>query len=443
MSFQVIMTEDAKKSVEKSGVSVEASVEAEYGPVSGSASGSRDSKSSKTEAFSKAKMTTKAVVLGGIPPSDLRKGFGEWAATVAEHPMPVKYTLRPFSQANSNYIDGPTYSAMLSKYVSQMATRTQQKRKQAKLQPKGPPTLKVGETWDSEKKGGYTWPKKDGSTLQILNDGTFTIADKNNNVVFDTIFTTNAPSRHIMKLEKDGDLTVKHPDGTMIWHSVTGTNACDGKSVGKAVFDKGVLKVIASDNTVTWTSDTAGSGAAPKRAPAASFGGGKNMCITSKNCVTIFGSDDYKGKTAEMGPGYYDEDWLKKHNSMDSDNYSIKVNEEVCWSASWEGYTFSKGKGTGDDEWHTKNEADCSYRHIEDGTKVDSNQGSNDANSYIIRSTANYQQYWSSARTKKCSEHEYCRIDGSYDNNDGSWTSRIQKYYPDCVMPLGYAVCQK
>ena len=64
----------------------------------------------------KSKKTVKTIVLGGLPPASAEEGFGEWAKTVAERPMPVQYKLRPLS-AVYDTVDEASYDFMVGRYV--------------------------------------------------------------------------------------------------------------------------------------------------------------------------------------------------------------------------------------------------------------------------------------------------------------------------------------
>merc|ERR1711871_1070128 len=59
--------------------------------------------------MSKVEKTEKTIVIGGKPsesdPAD-PAAFGEWAATVEDNPMPIKYSLRPLSALGTK--DSPT-----------------------------------------------------------------------------------------------------------------------------------------------------------------------------------------------------------------------------------------------------------------------------------------------------------------------------------------------
>ena len=55
-------------------------------------------------------------MLGGLPPASAEEGFGEWAKTVAERPMPVQYKLRPLS-AVYDTVDEASYDFMVGRYV--------------------------------------------------------------------------------------------------------------------------------------------------------------------------------------------------------------------------------------------------------------------------------------------------------------------------------------
>ena len=56
-------------------------------------------------------------MVGGNPPEDLQEGFGEWAASVDEKPMPVQIMITALTSVSGNLIDPFTYGKMFTEYV--------------------------------------------------------------------------------------------------------------------------------------------------------------------------------------------------------------------------------------------------------------------------------------------------------------------------------------
>ena len=436
------------------GVDVGAEFEAEYGPASGGAKTQVTMSKSQKDAFGKMSKKTKTVVVGGNPPSDLKKGFGEWAGTVATSPMPVKYTVRPLSSANSKYLDLHSYNVMVNRYMGSQLKKAKDRQNAVKANAAaGPFVLKPGESWTSDHSAGYTHK---GTTLKITTDGRIVITDKFNRGLWDSIYHDWASNggTYTLTYQTDGDLVLKNDKGNTMWHSVTPQSLCSG-TAKEARFENGLLTI--SDNAgVKWSSMTRDGAAKTKMAAVEYFGIGKNECLTKDKCVTIFKENNYKGGKCSMGPtggmtkdkvGYYNSAWLNKCDGLNDENYSARVNKDICWVELWEDDDFdSTGFGSGDYDFYMQNEGDCSYVHTRDNTKTDSVQGSDDANAYLVHSTADYQVYFWMSHTETSGDGYTTSGLGmpsgqSYDTIFAKYTATLKQYYSACMMTNGNVFC--
>merc|ERR1711871_1675448 len=414
MSHMVTIDQESKQEIEKAGLDVAASVEGAYGPATASAEASMSKKEGSQNAFSNAKKEIKTIVLGGNPPesgADEPSGFAEWAASVAEHPMPVKYSLRPLYEIG-DVVDKNTYDIMVQSYMAQMlkkrkgdllARKHNQKHGGAAGGGKGgkgvePPQLKPGDSLSSDSDGLH----HDGYDLILKPDGRLIIQDKLSTVLWDSLSIdwqcnsngdcgggTDAP--FTLKYETNGDLWIYGASGKKLWHSVTDINTCGGQGAGKVVFEKGQLSIKSSANEVVWTtgtsSDAMGRKGTSQRATRNHFGQGDNKCITDKNCATIF--DDYKfgGNRMDMKPGDYNYGALSAKN-MDDNGYSYRVAKERCYVRLWEGENFDDYEDflvqDTNDDCHTINLS---------GQKGEFYMGCNDANSMKVYTTSDWQMF--------------------------------------------------
>ena len=67
--------------------------------------------------FTNSEKKEQTIVVGGNPPKDLKNGFGKWAKSVDDRPMPVKITISKLVEVAGNVIDPFTYEKMLAEYV--------------------------------------------------------------------------------------------------------------------------------------------------------------------------------------------------------------------------------------------------------------------------------------------------------------------------------------
>jgi hypothetical protein len=128
---EIIIDESTKEAIESNGMdasmAVAAHAKVEAGGATGGAHasfGMSEAESAGTSAMDSSSNTkSKTLVFGGIPPSDNgADGFGEWAETVRDFPMPVRYSLI------SNYVilkyiegvqfDDQDYNYAMNEYVA-------------------------------------------------------------------------------------------------------------------------------------------------------------------------------------------------------------------------------------------------------------------------------------------------------------------------------------
>ena len=303
MTHEVIFSKEGKQSIESAGISLETAVEVSMGPPGvGPKAGSEAKHESSTAAetaFSKADKTERTTVLGGNPPEDLEEGFGEWAATVAERPMPVKYRMRPLSAVGTgNTLDAYTYDIMLRAYMGSFLSSPP---------PEFVSTASVGSGSVSELrlKPGHSWDPESGNRimsgsakLELTDKGSLEIYDLHGNILWSSVSDDVRPATAIppyrLHFDASGDLWVTDSaqvdEPKKLWHSVTDIDTCDGGGVGEAVFTNGVLKVVDASGKMLWSSGTEAAGktgaSAVKKADKEHFGDGDNKCLSK--CVATY-----------------------------------------------------------------------------------------------------------------------------------------------------------
>ncbi|EEH59257.1 uncharacterized protein MICPUCDRAFT_64078 [Micromonas pusilla CCMP1545] len=382
MSTTVTMDSKATRKLEEKNVDVAMMVKGEYGPVSASVEASASSDKSSKNEFNDAKKDSKTIISGGTPPKSRAdpERFREWAVSVPDHPVPVKYTLKPLTEASPN-LDKYTYDIMVNEYMVKGKAAAEArnghggdsgKLKTGKLKPGqkiAPGTTVLTSGDDGLKDTG-------GNMLQLLRDGRLVVKDKFNNILWDSLsigwdwdIPLSAPVCHYILSDKDGDwgpktipgcetplpgaytleyqtngnLEIKNKTGDRIWHSVTDSLTCSPNAPHHMRFDDGQLSIFNNNREIVW--DTATSGA--KKANEDQFGPGANKCITSKNCVTIYDDDDFGGNKLELKPGNYDWHFLDDDKDLDQDVNSFEFpggdDAHRCYIYMWEndGYTGS------------------------------------------------------------------------------------------------------
>ena len=340
MTFTMSMEKSAQDEMQTNKVDVAAEFEGSYGPYEGAAAAKVAVESESNKAFSKAKKTMKTIVLGGNPPDDPRTGFGAWAESVAAAPMPVKYTLRPLTEAGSPALAEParrtTFDHMLEKYVDTTVAHAKSENNAKISANAGPPTLFPDDAWDLE-----SVKDKHGNSLQLTNYGSMYIDNSLGNTLWHSlasnwvankngVVTRNSMSAGEQRLEYnlDGNLYMYDGAGVKVWSSMTATEHCNGEGPGKVVFDKGVLKITGDQKNVLWSSGTKGN-EVPKAADVKYWGPGhlKDVCKKKNGCVTLFSLQKGTGEKKEYAPGI--------HEGLSTSLYehsSYKINEGQCYA---------------------------------------------------------------------------------------------------------------
>lgn len=260
-----------------SSMDVSAEISASYDSLTagGSVKASTEYSQESTQTVANMKKDVNIAVFGGLPPQDTdilsTQGFGEWAKSVREAPMPVRYQFLPFDKVTK--IDPKAYHAALKLYAKQVA-----KDAPSPIEDIGPQVNNVLHPGDSlergeslESKSGYKLVLKDHSdnedllVLELQNPSggrigylcdTFSFKEKNGlwrqsdyikkgsklelktncdlqagRWRTETDHTCGSPGK--LKLQEDGDLVLSNSAGKMVWH----TDTADGRS---GSFPKGV-----------------------------------------------------------------------------------------------------------------------------------------------------------------------------------------------------------
>jgi len=108
MSQQITIKSSDVSSLVSSGHDVAATISGSYGVFSGSASAGMSISEEAQTALSNTQKQVKTLVLGGLPPpsgANTPEGFSEWAETVMENPMPVRYSLQPLPGIDTALFD--------------------------------------------------------------------------------------------------------------------------------------------------------------------------------------------------------------------------------------------------------------------------------------------------------------------------------------------------
>ena len=330
MTFTMTMSKTSKESMASSKVDVAASFEGAYGPVSGSVSASVSKSSSSNTAYGSAKKTMKTIVLGGNPPEDPRTGFGAWAESVDAAPMPVKYTLRPLTEAGSAVFAKPamrkSYDLMLKKYMDVTIAAAGSAIKTKIAANKGPPTLLPGASWDIK-----NVKSKLGYSLALRADGSFGIVNSLDAVLWDSLATTGASGTNgKLTYKKNGELVMSDAKGVETWTSLTASSMCGGEGPKRVTFDKGVLKITGATGTVLWTSGTKSSAKnVAKQAEPKYFGRGHINPKCDLQCATLYTDVKGGGTAKKFSPGKYP--GVTAANQLNAAAYSYQVAKGQCY----------------------------------------------------------------------------------------------------------------
>merc|ERR1711871_488737 len=314
MVYTCDLTSSSVEKVESSGVSASMAVEASYegfgASASAGASASMSSSQKAANALSKVEKKEKTIVIGGKPSSEDPAdpaAFGEWANSVPDSPMPIKYSLRPHSaigQVNGTggTLHYETYNLMLELYEKGVLRAVKEKNAAADLQ-KGSSELLPGEQLTS---GQELKDHKTKVVFEIKDNGLMTIVDKFNNVLWSSNVWRDADKHGPFRLvyQTDADLVLYTKNGAKIWASNTKNSACGDQNPGKDRLNKGSLEIIPEHgkNPIWSTKSTKKEHA--HKADKKYWKCGWNQC--QSKCVKVCQHSKYSGKCSWKKPGSYD-----------------------------------------------------------------------------------------------------------------------------------------
>merc|ERR1711968_178579 len=313
MIYTCDLTSESVEKIEQSGVSASMAVEASYEGFGASASAGASASMSQSQkaanAMSKVEKTEKTIVIGGKPsesdPAD-PAAFGEWAATVEDNPMPIKYSLRPLSALgtkDSPTKDFETYNLMLELYESGLLRAKREKNAADELE-KGSSTLEPGEEITSGMKLKDHVAKV---VFEIKPNGLMTLTDKFNNKLWTSGVTrsdSDGPFR--LAYQMDGDLVLYSKDGSRVWASNTKYGNCGSRNPGMVRITKGSLEILpeSTKEGPIWSTKSTNSNGAPTKADDQYWTCGWNRC--QEKCVRHCQHAGYGGTCHEKGPGNHD-----------------------------------------------------------------------------------------------------------------------------------------
>jgi len=313
MIYTCDLTSESVEKIEQSGVSASMAVEASYEGFGASASAGASASMSQSQkaanAMSKVEKTEKTIVIGGKPsesdPAD-PAAFGEWAATVEDNPMPIKYSLRPLSALgtkDSPTLDFETYNLMLELYESGLLRAKREKNAADELE-KGSSTLEPGEEITSGMKLKDHVAKV---VFEIKPNGLMTLTDKFNNKLWTSGVTrsdSDGPFR--LAYQMDGDLVLYSKDGSRVWASNTKYGNCGNRNPGMVRISKGSLEILpeSTKEGPIWSTKSTNSNGAPTKADDQYWTCGWNRC--QEKCVRHCQHAGYGGTCHEKGPGNHD-----------------------------------------------------------------------------------------------------------------------------------------
>lgn len=110
-----------KKTFENSSTELKVALEGKVGPYGGSVDASLKNETELQRSLSEVDRNKKSYVVGGTPPQKQSTGFGEWAKTVSQFPMPVRSTFNMFSDLQIFKLlkKSEDYKVMLHRYSTQ------------------------------------------------------------------------------------------------------------------------------------------------------------------------------------------------------------------------------------------------------------------------------------------------------------------------------------
>ena len=305
--------EQTKATSDKKDLAAEFALEFSMG--SGGMSASKSTSTSSDSASSSSRKETKVIVLGGDVPDDPKSGFGDWAKTVDDKPMPVKYTLRPMTESGSAALSQKedSFHTMLAEYMSQTKKEAAENIAERNALTAGAPSLTPGKSWNigqaSSKAISYN-----GYTLKLSQNGRMSIVDNLNNGLWDSLADSwqgryNKPTAYAGKLtyHANGNLVMYNGNNEAVWRSVTSDNSCDNAQAGKVEFKGGALTIYDNNLQQLWSTGTKGNtDTSAVKAKVEHFGRGEPAVKCKNNCVTMYPEYNKGGTAQSFKPGTYD-----------------------------------------------------------------------------------------------------------------------------------------
>ncbi|KAA0162852.1 hypothetical protein FNF31_03115 [Cafeteria roenbergensis] len=257
MIHQVTMDRSSVEKIRNSNVDVSLAVEASFGAGSGGSSASFSKNKEARDAMQSASAESRTLVLGGLPPTAGGKddsAFGEWAASVREAPMPVRYELTPFYELATS-MDKSTYDMMFKTYSDEQVKLAKKKQSQSS----GPVSkLFPGDTLPA----GKRLDPPGGKAYGLLeDDGSFRLKDRYDNVLWEAPVTTSSGTdgeKAELRYTTKGTFDIRRGQKTL-FSAHTGMHKCHNNPPGRLELQMdGNLVVYSSNGKVMWMSGTDG-----------------------------------------------------------------------------------------------------------------------------------------------------------------------------------------
>lgn len=265
MIYEATIDESSQETMKESGVSVKAEVEASAFGFSGGASTSVNSNSKSSNSNSNSNINSVVKVFGGIPPeagamSD--EGFGQWAATIRDHPMPVRYTLSPIWELKELYEHRVIIQKAITEYIAKHSGKPFMK-----AQVTGGPAgseevdrttrfkldfLKAGEELRS---GEYRTSKNGAVKLILQRDGHLVLKREGTLLWSSNVYGDEGP--YTLQIQTDNNLVVYNKDKKAVWDA--STHECSSAVIEKLkIQDDGNLVLYSAGNDALWDTGTYG-----------------------------------------------------------------------------------------------------------------------------------------------------------------------------------------
>lgn len=256
MIHQVTMERSSVEKIRNSNVDVSLAVEASFGAGSGGASASFSKNKEARDAMQSSSAEARTLVLGGLPPSGGAKddsAFGEWAASVREAPMPVRYELTPLYELATS-MDKSTYDAMLKEYATTQVQAAKKKR-----------SMNVGPIsklfpGDSLPAGGRLDPPGGKAYGVLEEDGSFLLKDRYDNTIWEAAGSkaTSDDNKVELRYTTKGSFDI-HDGHNTLFSAHTGMHKCHNNPPGRLELQMdGNLVVYSSNGKEMWSSGTTG-----------------------------------------------------------------------------------------------------------------------------------------------------------------------------------------